>query len=278
MARDEFVVSQPTAALRSYVRRYIGYRHHGVALKVHRGLPSRSVTVVISLADPIRLLGDAEHGPRASQASASGLHLAPALIAQDAYQYGLHLELNPLGVRALLGMSATELADDMCELTDLPVPWARTLLPRLYEASDWEARFSLLDNTFLGALRPVTLVSEVQWAWRAMIARDGNLPVHRLADEVGWSRRHFTKRFASQIGVTPKQAARLIRFERSNALLRNGFASSLAELAHVCGYYDQAHMTNEWRVLAGCTPGAWIAEELPFLQYDSSGQRAESLS
>jgi AraC-like DNA-binding protein len=37
-------------------------------------------------------------------------------------------------------------------------------------------------------------------------------------------------------------------------------------VAAVCGYFDQAHLTHEWRALAGCPPTVWIAEELPFLQ------------
>jgi AraC-like DNA-binding protein len=49
-------------------------------------------------------------------------------------------------------------------------------------------------------------------------------------------------------------------------MLRRRGGSDLAELAVGCGYYDQAHLTNEWRALAGCSPGTWIAEELPFLQ------------
>jgi hypothetical protein len=35
----------------------------------------------------------------------------------------------------------------------------------------------------------------------------------------------------------------------------------------VCGFHDQAHMTLEWNSLAGCTPGTWIVNELPFFQY-----------
>jgi AraC-like DNA-binding protein len=34
----------------------------------------------------------------------------------------------------------------------------------------------------------------------------------------------------------------------------------------MCGYYDQAHLTNDWRQLSGCTPGEWIAEKLRFFQ------------
>jgi AraC-like DNA-binding protein len=94
--------------------------------------------------------------------------------------------------------------------------------------------------------------------------------VAELAREVGWSRRHFSERFAREVGLSPKQAARVVRFGRVTAVLRrlggSGRPGGLAEVAQLCGYFDQAHLTNEFRALAGCTPRTWITEELPFLQ------------
>jgi AraC-like DNA-binding protein len=262
----DWAARAPHPALRHLVRRYAGYTQHGVSLAVHRGLPSRSVTVVISLADPIKVVGGAgtEQGPLRLQALASGLHLGPALIEQDRFQRGLHLDLHPIGVRALLGVPATELNGDVVDLAELPVPWARTLPERLAAQKNWSDRFEILDAAFRSALRPVTLVSEIQWAWRRMVDGNGGQTVADLASEVGWSRRHFTERFAREVGLGPKQVSRLIRFERSGDLLRTGH--TLAETAAEAGYYDQAHLTNEWRALAGCSPSEWVREELPFLQ------------
>lgn len=274
---DQWAARPPHPALRQVVRRYIGYRQHGVTLPVHRGLPSRSVTLIISLADPIRLVAGpgTEHGPLHRNCVVGGLHLAPVLIEQDSYQQGLHIELNPLGVRALLGVSATELASTTIDAGELPVPWARDLPGRLLDLPDWAARFDLMDRELASALAPVTLVSEIQWAWRSMIAGHGGVGVRELAGEIGWSRRHFSERFAREVGVSPKQAARLMRFERSGDLLRTGGWRSLAEVAAVAGYYDQAHMANEWRSMAGCPPSTWIAEELPFLQADGGGSLSD---
>ncbi|AXB44235.1 helix-turn-helix domain-containing protein [Amycolatopsis albispora] len=265
---DQWATRLPHPALRQLVRRYIGYTQHGVTLAVHRGLPSRSVTLVISLAEPVRVVAGpgAEHGPLHRHCVVGGLHLGPVLIEQDAYQQGLHLELNPLGVRALLGVPATELASTTVDAGELPVRWGRDLPARLRELPDWAARFDLLDRELAAAVAPVTLVSEIQWAWRSMVAGHGGVGVTELAEEIGWSRRHFSERFAREVGVPPKQAARLMRFERSGDLLRAGGWRSLADVAALAGYYDQAHMTNEWRSLAGCPPSRWIAEELPFLQ------------
>ncbi|ALG12836.1 helix-turn-helix domain-containing protein [Kibdelosporangium phytohabitans] len=271
----DFTARAPHPALRHLVRRYIGYTQHGVSLPVHRGLPSGTVTLIISLAEPIRVIGG-PGGARDSQALVGGLHLEPTLIRQDSFQQGIHLELNPIGLRALLGVPATDLTSDVVDLADLPARWAPSLPGRLAAAPTWDARFALLDAELAGALRPVNLVAEVQWAWRRMVTGRGARPVTDLADEVGWSRRHFTSRFSGEVGLGPKQVSRLIRFEHSTSLVRAG--RSLTDTAVEAGYYDQAHMTNEWRALAGCTPATWVREELPFLQDLQDDDPAQSLT
>ena len=76
--------------------------------------------------------------------------------------------------------------------------------------------------------------------------------------------------FAAEIGLTPKAAARVVRFDRARRLLQRRAAASrpldLAALAAYCGYYDQAHLDAEFRVLAGAPPTTWLAREFRNLQ------------
>ena len=266
---DGWTTREPHPVLRPLVARYVGYTQHNVTLDVHRGLPSRHVTLIISLAGPIRVTGMPLPGeaPASLQALVGGLHASPALIAQDRFQSGLHVELNPLGAKALLGVSAAELSGYVVSLEDLGSPRLATLSARLIDAAGWPARFAILDEVLAAAVsEAVSPPPEVGWAWQRMIRAGGQVRVASLAEEVGWSRRHFGERFRAEMGISPKQAARVLRFERAGKLLRQGGRVDLAALAVGCGYYDQAHLTNEWRALAGCPPGVWIAEELPFLQ------------
>jgi AraC-like DNA-binding protein len=274
-AEPDWAVRRPHPALRALLGRYIGYRQHGVTLDVHRGLPSRHVTLIVSLAEPVRLLDmpGSRQRPDRWQGFVGGLHTGPALIGQDREQAGVYLELNPLGVRTLLGVPSVELSGRVIDLTDLPRPQLANLPERLRAAPDWASRFDLIDAALLasaalaGGHRPP---GEVGWAWRRLVGTGGSVSVRTLAEEVGWSRRHFSERFSREVGLTPKQAGRVVRFGRATELLRrlgqSGRPGGLAEVAQVCGYFDQAHLGNEFRVLAGCTPGTWIAEELPFLQ------------
>ncbi|WP_216208721.1 AraC family transcriptional regulator [Amycolatopsis aidingensis] len=271
MAEPEFAVRPPHPSLRRLVTRYIGYRQHAAGLPVHRGLPSRHVTLVISLDQPIRLIAmpRPDQPPASMRAPAGGLHAAPALIAQDGLRHGIHLELNPLGTRALLGLPAAELSGYVVDLADLGSARLAVLPERLAAEPSWPRRFAVLDEVLRAELTESGAPApEVDWAWRRLCAERGLLRVAELAAEVGWSRRHFGERFRRELGLSPKQAARVLRFERAGELLRRHGRLDLAELAITSGFYDQAHLTNEWRALAGCSPGTWIAEELPELSFD----------
>ena len=109
------------------------------------------------------------------------------------------------------------------------------------------------------------------WVWERLVATGGGVEVGSAGREVGWSRRHLGERFRQELGLSPKVAARVLRFERACELLRRSVRPELgqpglAAVAARCGYTDQAHLTREWHHLAGCSPTTWMAEELPFVQ------------
>jgi transcriptional regulator GlxA family with amidase domain len=101
------------------------------------------------------------------------------------------------------------------------------------------------------------------WAWERLHATGGQVSVSALADDLGWSGRAFGERFRERTGMTPKRAARIVRFERAAEGLARDPRERLAGLAYACGYADQAHLTREFRAFAGTTPGDFAAELLP---------------
>jgi methylphosphotriester-DNA--protein-cysteine methyltransferase len=97
-----------------------------------------------------------------------------------------------------------------------------------------------------------------------MVASPGRARVERLANEVGWSRKRLWSRFRSQIGLTPKRAARLVRFDHAAHCLAAG--QSAASVAADSGYADQSHLHRDVMAFAGMTPVAVAGA--PFLAVD----------
>ncbi len=265
----EAVEGQPAPALRRYVSTYHGYRQDRGEPGTHQGLPSRNLTLVLSLAEPVEVVGmpDPAARPEGFQALVGGLHARPAVIAYDGLQYGIHVDLTPWAASALLGVPAGALAGGVFHLAEVMGAPGRELLERVVEAPDWAARFGALDAVLLARVGPPPRVApEVAHAWDVLCASGGKTPVAAVAEEVGWSRRHLAQRFGAELGLSPKTAARVLRFERSRGLLVSRRRPRLADVAATAGYADQAHLTREWREIAGLPPTEWLAAELPFVQ------------
>src|ERR671937_2383601 len=97
----------------------------------------------------------------------------------------------------------------------------------------------------------------VVWAWERLRRTHGRARIGSLAEELDWSRKRLVAEFREHIGVPPKAAARLIRFERARALAG---AMTWAELAFECGFADQPHLISEFRAFTGRTPETFLQD------------------
>lgn len=268
----------PPTPLRPFVAAAQGYGVPTNPSGVHRGLPSRHLTLVVELTAPLRVsLG----GLVSAHGVVGGLHTSAALLDASRPQEGLQYDLTVPSARALLGVPASELSGVAVDLADLLGPQAATVLEQLHAADDHQERFHLFDSALPRRLRarsaePIGMPREVAEAWRLIFASDGRARVSAVATWVGWSRRHLSEQFRFATGLTPKQAARIARFEAARRLLVLPARSPLAAVATRCGYADQAHLAREWQTLAGCSLGTWLREELPFVQDSATGPEEES--
>lgn len=169
----------------------------------------------------------------------------------------LQIRLSPETAYALLG---TDLGGSVAALEDV---WHTELPQQLRALESWEERFALAASALQRRCEAGYRVdAEVAFAWRRMLETRGQVLIGRLAAEVGWSRKRLWARFRSQIGLGPKQAARLVRFD--DAARRLAAGETPAAVAAESGYVDQAHLHHEVTAFAGLTPAAvagapWLA-------------------
>jgi len=270
---NDFVTRLPHPRLRPFVATYTGYRMSGFDPGVHVGLPSGSLTMIISFDEKL----DVEDGHHPGKRNTfwgmiGGLHSAPATVFHSGNQHGIQLEITPRGANALFDIPAAELARRTEHLGDVAPTFAVEMIDRVSTATTWRTRWAILDEMFLRVMRlDRELPAELERAWALLTSSHGAAPVAALAEHAGWSRRHFTKRFSDHYGLTPKTMARVLRFERAQRMARLPTRPSLSSIAAACGYADQAHMTREWIEFAGSAPTIWMADEsLPSLPEDDN--------
>jgi AraC-like DNA-binding protein len=260
----------PAPALRPFIERYVGYRLSGFAPGVHRGLPTRHLTFIVSIGPTIDVV--AQSDPRQTPASyhcvVSGLQARPATIGYGRHQEGVEIELSPLGARVLFGMPSRVLWDASVECSDVVGRPGSELWERLQGVPDWPGRFAVCDEVLTRwADSDVRVAAELRRAWSVLVRSGGTAAVGDLAADVGWSRQHLARRFGEEFGLGPKLAARVLRFERATTMLRHTPSfTTIAQVAASCGYFDQSHLDRDFGELAGCTPSELLAEELPSFQ------------
>lgn len=89
-----------------------------------------------------------------------------------------------------------------------------------------------------------------------------NLSLAAIAAESGYSRTHFFRMFRASTGMTPHRYLIALRIDRVKTLLANRNAN-LIDVAAVCGFSSQAHMTTVFHRMVGLTPAEFRRDVLP---------------
>ncbi len=153
-----------------------------------------------------------------------------------------------------------ELADRTWRLEDLIGPAAADLHGRLLETPAPQQRRALMLG-FLAERLAADFSPEdgVDFALARFRSGVAGPSVTTVVRESGLSHPRFIEGFRRQVGVTPKRFRRILRVQKAVRLLHSEREGSIAQVAVSCGYFDQAHLTNDFRSIAGVTPSEYRA-------------------
>lgn len=240
-----------------------------------RVLPSGTAQLVIDLSgDGLCLPSPSPTGRSRGRASAllRGVDTTSFFLENDRPIYELGVDFTPGGAYPFFAPPASALQNVQ---TPLDALWGaqvvRELRERVAEAQTLAERTHLLEQELLRQMvRPLAHHPAVTTALRALSLprqggeqrdEDGHFArITQVAEAAGVSRRRLTQVFGEEVGLTPKQFARVQRFLAT--LRRIGAQQRIdwAQLALACGYYDQAHLINEFRAFAGVCPSAYLRD------------------
>ena len=145
---------------------------------------------------------------------------------------------------------------------------ARTTEGRFVVASEWlKARLAQAPPRRDGARDAVDLIVQAR----------GQVRIDDVSRSLGWSRRRMQRAFARDLGVPPKLYARIVRLNAVLATLDEDERARAVDLALDAGYFDQAHLLRDFRILAGRTPRAGRAADGEMARHFTHPERLKAL-
>ncbi len=182
----------------------------------------------------------------------------------------LVVRFRPGGAHALIGHDAAALTDGVFSLEDVLGRVAAELRERVLEAPTAERRLDAAVAWLAERIGGATLDPAIRYLTNRL-DRPAGLRIRELAEDVGFTERHLLTLFRRWIGLSPKQYARIRRFQQVLSQVAGAVPANLelrgtppplpdwAALAATFGYADQSHLSHEFRAFAGMTPGQYVA-------------------
>ena len=177
-----------------------------------------------------------------------GAHFSGHILA-----FGIFLK--PLALWQLFRIPPSILGNKVYDGADLLGKEIQDLWSMLAESRTFQEQARLAEEYLLpfaiNALTRTCMMKTAQY----MTQQRGVTRIDELAFHSGLSVRQYERRFAEEVGVTPKLFARVTRFGMALDKKRQAPDRSWASVAHELGYFDQMHMVRDFQSLGGDAPG-----------------------
>ncbi len=114
--------------------------------------------------------------------------------------------------------------------------------------------------------------SVVQAGAAAIQHSAGSARIDEIASLCKVSERHFQRRFRQEVGLTPKQFARICRFRAAAIDVAMSGADDWGTVAAERGFADQPHLVREFARIFGMTPGEFKSTFAPAIEHIDVGR------
>ncbi|MCB1190851.1 MAG: helix-turn-helix domain-containing protein [Leptospiraceae bacterium] len=123
---------------------------------------------------------------------------------------------------------------------------------KLFFAKTDQERIDVIQNFLISKFIPEREDHLVAMAISHIQKTNGNIRISEIQKKLYVSPSSLEKRFKKSVGTSPKKYASLVKFQ--NFLKNYKNTSSLTDMAHTMGYYDQSHFIHKFKSFTGENP------------------------
>lgn len=164
-------------------------------------------------------------------------------------------QLYPFATRLLLDISPKEINDECYDLAKVKNMETEKTVALLVSTTT-NKQVQLISKYVLDLVKNSSVNSDksIKLAVSTIIKTKGMLPIKTLREQLFITERTFERRFNKEIGVTPKQFAKIIQFSFSLNQIQESDYTKLTNIAYENGFADQSHFIRTFKKYTGATP------------------------
>jgi len=138
---------------------------------------------------------------------------------------------------------------------------------RIASASDFDERIAVTESLLKRSSgRPFTADERLSVAIDEIRKGRGQKRIKLIARDIGMSERNLERLFSRQIGLSPKQFSRTVRFQNVLRTFKTSSDRAFADAAYDFGYFDQSHLINDFQCFSGKSPAAFLDQTHRFTE------------
>jgi len=167
----------------------------------------------------------------------------------------LVFQLYPFATRLLLGINPVEINDACYDLMQVQKIDTKSIV-QILEKSETDQQVTIISEYITQLIQNTSNDpdSSIKLAVSSIIKSKGVIPIKELREQLFITERTFERRFNKEVGVTPKQFAKIIQFSFSYNHLKETDYTTLTNIAYENGFSDQSHFIRSFKRYTGATP------------------------
>ncbi len=250
-------IIQPRKELRPYVRYYwmLESEEHFCILTFPIGCPQ----IIFHRKSPLYI---PELKSFQNTFTISGQVNFPAHIRSDGNLDMIVAVLYPHTVGMFIGTPPSAFYNQEISGYDIANRQLNDVAARIFDSQNGGESVGILERWLLTRINPTLNIRRINRSIGELM-RTPSVPVSVLSDNACLSRKQYERVFREQVGMNPKEYARVVRFQKAMWMQQCG-SRDYAYIAHHCGYSDQSHLIRDFKAMSGHTPKSLLEHCAPY--------------
>lgn len=228
-----------------------------------RIVPDGCIEMAFILGDDIKRYTSENEFILQPRAMVLGQTIEPFYIKPTGYVKTFAIRFYPYGFANFVTVPISNLVNKETPIDQLfGAENADDLEQKIVKSENTEHRISIIEEFLLARLNDEKTINRiVKSTVDSLLSTNGSASIHSILKDDLSKRRQLERNFKKQIGVSPKQLAKVIRLQTALKMLLGPKSENLTDIAYESEYFDQAHFIKDFREFTGINPKEFLTNE-----------------